>query len=146
MKVELQIDKNSTESKFIIITNRITREVEKIINFINSNKHVTYKGTKDQQIYLLNPDDIFYFYTEGQRVMVKTKNQVLQVKLKLYEIEEQMDGTNLIRISNSIIANIDKINNLEMSFNGTFCIKFINGDIQYSSRRYVKKIKEFLNL
>ena len=70
----------------------------------------------------------------------------LQIKSKLYELEEQLEGTNFIRISNSVIANVDKIKHLEMSFNGTLCIRFMNGDVEYSSRRYVKKIKEYLGL
>ena len=51
-----------------------------------------------------------------------------------------------IRISNSVIANINKIDNIEMSFNGVMCIRFKNGDKEYSSRRYVKKNKEALAL
>ena len=55
-------------------------------------------------------------------------------------------GTNFLRISNSVIANIDKIKNFEITLNGTLCIKFTNGDVEYSSRRYVGKIKKYLGL
>ena len=95
---------------------------------------------------MLNPKDIFYFYAENQKVLVKTEDGIMQVKWKLYEIEDQVKEANFIRISNSVIANIDKIKNLEISFNGTLCIKFTNGDIEYSSRRYVSKIKKYLNI
>ena len=146
MKVEVEIDETLEESKIVIFTNKITNEVQEIINKLKSNESKVYTGTRDQKVYLLNPKDIFYFYAENQKVLVKTEDEILQVKLKLYEIEEQISGTNFLRISNSVIANIDKIKNFEITLNGTLCIKFTNGDVEYSSRRYVGKIKKYLGL
>ena len=146
MKVEIKIDEALEESKIIIFTNKVTNEVEEILKKLKCNEDKVYIGTRDQKIYMLNPKEIFYFYAENQKVLVKTEDKILQVKLKLYEIEEQISGTNFIRISNSVIANIDKIKNFEISLNGTLCIKFINGDTEYSSRRYVAKIKSYLSL
>ena len=146
MKVEVEIDETLEESKIVIFTNKVTNEVQEVINKIKSNENKAYTGTRDQKVYLLNPKDIFYFYAENQKVLVKTEDGILQVKLKLYEIEEQIIGTNFLRISNSVIANIDKIKNFEITLNGTLCIKFTNGDVEYSSRRYVSKIKKYLGL
>ena len=146
MKVEVEIDETLEESKIVIFTNKITNEVQEIINKLKSNESKVYTGTRDQKVYLLNPKDIFYFYAENQKVLVKTEDEILQVKLKLYEIEEQISGTNFLRISNSVIANIDKIKNFEITLNGILCIKFTNGDVEYSSRRYVSKIKKYLGL
>ena len=146
LKVEVEIDETLEESKIVIFTNKITNEVQEIINKLKSNESKVYTGTRDQKVYLLNPKDIFYFYAENQKVLVKTEDEILQVKLKLYEIEEQISGTNFLRISNSVIANIDKIKNFEITLNGTLCIKFTNGDVEYSSRRYVGKIKKYLGL
>ena len=111
MKVEIKIDETLEESKIIIFTNKVTNEVEEILKKLKCNEDKVYIGTRDQKIYMLNPKEIFYFYAENQKVLVKTEDKILQVKLKLYEIEEQISGTNFIRISNSVIANIDKIKN-----------------------------------
>lgn len=146
MKVEVRIDETLEENKIVIFTNKVTNEVQEIVNKLKVGENKVYTGTRDQKTYLLNPKDIFYFYAENQKVLVKAGDNILQVKLKLYEIEEQIRGTNFIRISNSVIANIDKIKNFEITLNGTLCIKFINGDVEYSSRRYVGKIKKYLGL
>ena len=100
----------------------------------------------NEKIYILKPSEIHYFYSENQKILAKTTDKVIQIKLKLYEIEEMLGNKGFIRISNSVIANINKIDNIEMSFNGVMCIRFKNGDKEYSSRRYVKKIKEALAL
>jgi DNA-binding LytR/AlgR family response regulator len=146
LKLEIKIEPDLKESKIVIFTSEVTEEIKEIINKINKNQGKVFKGIKDEKIYLVNPNEIYYFYAENQKVLAKIDKHSLQIKSKLYELEEQLEGTNFIRISNSVIANIDKIKNLEMSFNGTLCIRFMNGDVEYSSRRYVKKIKEYLGL
>lgn len=146
LKLEIKIEPDLKESKIVIFTSEVTEEIKEIINKINKTQGKVFKGIKDEKIYLVNPNEIYYFYAENQRVLAKIDKHSLQIKSKLYELEEQLEGTNFIRISNSVIANIDKIKNLEMSFNGTLCIRFMNGDVEYSSRRYVKKIKEYLGL
>ncbi len=146
LKLEIKIEPDLKESKIVIFTSEVTEEIKEIINKINKTQGKVFKGIKDEKIYLVNPNEVYYFYAENQKVLAKIDKHSLQIKSKLYELEEQLEGTNFIRISNSVIANIDKIKNLEMSFNGTLCIRFINGDVEYSSRRYVKKIKEYLGL
>ena len=146
LKLEIKIEPDLKESKIVIFTSEVTEEIKEIINKINKTQGKVFKGIKDEKIYLVNPNEIYCFYAENQKVLAKIEKHSLQIKSKLYELEEQLEGTNFIRISNSVIANIDKIKNLEMSFNGTLCIRFINGDVEYSSRRYVKKIKEYLGL
>lgn len=146
LKLEIKIEPDLKESKIVIFTSEVTEEIKEIISKINKTQGKVFKGIKDEKIYLVNPNEIYYFYAENQKVLAKIDKHSLQIKSKLYELEEQLEGTNFIRISNSVIANIDKIKNLEMSFNGTLCIRFMNGDVEYSSRRYVKKIKEYLGL
>lgn len=146
LKLEIKIEPDLKESKIVIFTSEVTEEIKEIINKINKTQGKVFKGIKDEKIYLVNPNEIYYFYAENQKVLAKIDKHSLQIKSKLYELEEQLEGTNFIRISNSVIANIDKIKNLEMSFNGTLCIRFMNGDVEYSSRRYLKKIKEYLGL
>lgn len=146
LKLEIKIEPDLKESKIVIFTSEVTEEIKEIINKINKIQGKVFKGIKDEKIYLVNPNEVYYFYAENQKVLAKIEKYSLQIKSKLYELEEQLEGTNFIRISNSVIANIDKIKNLEMSFNGTLCIRFMNGDVEYSSRRYVKKIKEYLGL
>lgn len=146
MKLEIKIEPDLEESKIVIFTSEVTEEIQEIINKINRQPNKVFTGVKDEKIYVLNPREIFYFYAENQKVLAKTEKYPVQVKSKLYELEEGLRGTSFLRISNSVIANVDKIKNLEMSLSGTLCIKFLNGDIEYSSRRYVSRIKKYLGL
>ena len=146
MKIEIQIDSNIKEDKIVIYAKEITEEIQKIVKNLENEPIDVITGIYDEKIYILKPSEINYFYSENQKILAKTLDKSVQVKLKLYEIEDMFKNKGFIRISNSVIANINKIENIEMSFNGVMCIRFKNGDKEYSSRRYVKKIKESLAL
>ena len=146
MKVEIQVDSSIKEDRVVIYAKEITQEIQKILKQLENNTIERITGINEDKIYILKPSEINYFYSQEQKILAKTIDKVIQVKLKLYEIEEMLSNKGFIRISNSVIANINKIDNIEMSFNGVMCIKFRNGDKEYSSRRYVKKIKKALAL
>lgn len=146
MKIDIEIDETSKETRVVIYTNEITEEVQEILNNLKraQQKHIV--GIKEERIYILNPDDIFYFYSESGKVFAQMYKENYEVKDKLYKLEEFFKGTSFIRISKSAIANVEKIKNLELFFNGSMCINFTNGKQEYISRRYVSKIKEYLNM
>lgn len=95
---------------------------------------------------LLQPEEILRFYTDGKGVLAQTETQTCTVHLRLYELEERLDGHTFVRISNSEIINLKKITALDLKLSGTIRITLKGGVITYASRRYVKKIKDALGL
>ena len=76
----------------------------------------------------------------------QTAQEVYGVHLRLYELEERLDQTGFVRISNSEIINLDRVTAVDLSLSGTICMTLDGAVKSYVSRRYVKKIKETLNL
>lgn len=146
MKIDIQIDDNSKETRVVIYTSEITEEVQAVLNNLKRVQQKYILGVKDERIYILNPDEISFFYSEKGKVFAQTDNLVYEIKEKLYKLEENLKGTSFVRISKSAIANVDKIKNLEILFNGNMCINFFDGKQEYISRRYMKKIREYLNI
>ncbi|MCW6109474.1 LytTR family DNA-binding domain-containing protein [Clostridium sporogenes] len=146
MKIDIQIDDNSKETRVVIYTSEITEEVQAILNNLKRVQQKYILGMKDERIYILNPDEISFFYSEKGKVFAQTYNLVYEIKEKLYKLEENLKGTSFVRISKYAIANVDKIKNLEILFNGNMCINFFDGKQEYISRRYMKKIREYLNI
>ena len=70
----------------------------------------------------------------------------LEVKARLYELEEQLVAKHFARFSKSILANLGHVKSFEMSFSGSMCAHFSNGMKEYVSRKYVPLIKEALNI
>ena len=88
----------------------------------------------------LNIDEIIRVYIEDRKTFVVTLKDTYVVKKKLYEVENIVTR-NFVKISQSEIANIKFIKNLDFSNTGTIVIKYKNSDISYVSRRMIKEFK-----
>ena len=64
----------------------------------------------------------------------------------MFELEELLSDTSFVRISNSEIVNFNKVDCLDVQGRITIVLKFKSGEITYVSRRYIRKIKEYLNI
>lgn len=148
MQLNIKIDANYEEPVTLITTARMTDEVNRIVDFINQSDAVTtiISGIKNGKVELLEQQSLIRIYAEEGKVFAKTEYDFYQLRLRLYELEERLDDTLFVRISNSEIVNLKKVKNLDLSFAGTICMELSNGDVSYVSRRYVSKIKKLLGL
>ncbi len=146
MDVEVNIEKGRTTPKIVIHTGEMTSEITELVKRITAyNEHVLV-GYKNEEIILLRPEDIYRIYAQEQKVLVQTQKDTAQLRLRLYELEERLAGTELIRISNSEIVNLKKVKSLDLSISGTITMKFDNGEKSFVSRRYVEKIKNHIGI
>ncbi len=146
MQVEIKIDNSCTEPKVMIFTAAMTEEVSDIIKKLSDNIPQIISGSKDGKIEVLEQEDLIRIYTSDKKVFAVTSKGTYTLRLRLYEAEERLNSNQFVRISNSEIINLKKVNNFDLSFAGTICVKLLNNDITYVSRRYVNKIKKILGL
>lgn len=148
MKLNIRIDTNMEEPVALITTPRMTEEVTRVVDFISKLDDVTtvISGIKDDKVELLEQESLFRIYAEEGKVLARTENGLYQIRLRLYELEERLDSSKFVRISNSEIVNLKKVKSLDLSFVGTICMELSNGEVSYVSRRYVSKIKKMLGL
>lgn len=146
MKIELDIDKKYDETSVVIKSRNITEEVLEILEKLKNEKSQKFLGKKNDKIYFLNPNDIICFYSNEQKIFADTDEGNFEIKMKLYEIEEELKKMSFVRCSKFAIVNIEKINNIELSFGGSLIINLVNGRRETISRRYVKKVKEYLGM
>ncbi len=102
-------------------------------------------GYSDGEIYKFTPRDAVCFLSEGDSLYAMTENGRLKIKSRLCHIEGELPPS-FVRISQSCIANIDKMEKFDASFAGTLAVIFTNGYRDYVSRRNLKKVKERLGL
>lgn len=146
MKVRIELDPSQEEVEIIIKTKEITDDIQQLLKIIEGGTVNQIVGVLDHQYHLLNLHDIYWFYTEERKVMAQTKKGSLEVKARLYELEEQLAGKRFARFSKSLLANLGHVKSFEMSFSGSMCAHFSNGMKEYVSRKYVPLIKEVLNI
>lgn len=94
--------------------------------------------------YFIDSLDVLYFESVNNRTFLYTANDVMEVKLRLYELETFLSEKDFIRISKSQIVNINKIKALKPELNRTILATMCNGEQLYISRKYVKAIRNVL--
>ena len=139
MKLELNIDEKVKETLVVVSANKIDKEVQNLINYIEYSSEYLI-GIVEDKASIIDIDEIIRVYIEDRKTFVVTLKDTYVVKKKLYEVEN-MVTRNFIKISQSEIANIKFIKNLDFSNTGTIVIKYKNSDISYVSRRMIKECK-----
>lgn len=146
MQIEIKIDSSCTEPKIIVMTASMTEDVNTIIKKLSMDSPQVISGMKDDKLEVLEQTDLIRMYANSGKIYAVTDKGEYIVRLRLYELEERLDKNQFVRISNSEIINLKKVENFDLSFTGTICVKLTNGTTTYVSRRYVSKIKQILGI
>ena len=146
MKVRLDIDKQYAEEQIIIEAPTLSPRVQKVKDFVQSlDQKETLKGKFQDQVFLIEIQKIQRIYIENRKVIAETGNRTYALDIRLYQAVEILPAS-FIQISQSEIVNIDAISHLKLTSNGLIEIYLKNDIFTYSSRRYLKAIKEKLEL
>lgn len=146
MQIEIKIDSSCTEPKIIIMTDSMTEDVQTILKRLSESSPQMIVGIRDGRLEVLEEADIIRVYASAGKVFAVTENGEYTVRLRLYELEERLDKSTFVRISNSEIINLKKVRHFDLRLTGTICVKMSNGTVTYASRRHVAGIKRLLGL
>ncbi len=146
MQLEVKIDSSYVEPKVIILTASMTEDVNNILNRLSDQTPQLISGSRNSKVEVIEQDDLIRIYTGAGKVFAVTHKGEYALRLRLYEIEERLSHQQFVRISNSEIINLKKVNHFDLSFTGTICVKLANGTVTYVSRRYVPKLKKILGI
>lgn len=146
MKVEITIDPTFKEPKVIILTDKVTDDIEHLKQSITAAAESTLSVFSHKGVELIESKEIVRIYTERKKVFVQTINGVYMVRFRLYELEEKLNPQIFIRISNAEMVNRYMIKHMDISKIGTIGVELKNGIKTYASRRYVTKIKKDLGI
>lgn len=146
MQIKIEIDANCKEPEIIIRTDRMTDEINDVIQKLSVSQQKLIAGFDKDKVQLLDAVKIIRFYSSNQKVYAQTSTSEFVVRLRLYELEERLDKTLFVRISNSEIVNLKAIKKIDLNFTGTICMTLSNEATTYVSRRYVAKIKQVLGI
>lgn len=146
MLVEILISANQTTPKIIIETDKITDEVTEIIRKLSDEAPNMIVGAAGDTHHIIDLTQLIRVYSAESKVFAVTDQGEYVLRQRLYELEERLDKSVFVRISNSEIVNLKKVKSFDLSLAGTICVKMSNGSVTYVSRRFVSKIKKVLGL
>ena len=146
MDVEIKVEPGRQEPKVVILAGEENEDLRRLAKHLSRLAVAPVPVTLGEEKLLLPQGDFLRFYTDGKGVSAQTAGETCTVRLRLYELEERLDATRFVRISNGEIINLDRVTAVDLSLAGTICMTLDGMVKAYVSRRYVKKIKEALNL
>ena len=139
MKVSTVIDP-TREEEIIIHAHKRTPLIDEI-EALAADRTEELIGYSDGCIVPLQASDVICFLAEDGKLYAITGTEKLRLRMRLYQLETLLDAS-FVKINQSAIANVKKINRFEASIGGALRVVFENGHRDYVSRRQLKVVKE----
>lgn len=147
VEIEVVLDERYIDPYVTIKTRSNTQQVENIICAIEDASHSDFPqiaAIKDDAVIFVSQRDIIRVHTEGRKIVLQTEDEVYTVKRTLTGLEDVLNPTRFLRISQSEIINIYKVKCFDLNLAGTIGIEFDCGIKSWASRSRVKQIKALL--
>lgn len=143
MKCRTVIDKDREEEVVIYVHEKseLSSEIEEFV----MGRSLELLGYKDKNIVKIALSEVYCFTVEENKVFALTEKERLQLKQRLYLLEEMLDDS-FVKINQSCIVSVRKIKRFDTSITGTLVVELKNGYKDYVSRRQLKKVKERIGL
>lgn len=145
MKVEIKQSETYKELEVIIKCAFIDKRLQWLITKLEQySSSVT--GEKDGELCTLYFQDIYYFDTVDNKTFAYGDKDVYRVAYKLYELVEKLEGTQFVKISKAMILNIDYLKKVKVIADNRMEGTLENGEKVIISRRYIKGLKQRLEI
>lgn len=141
MKITFESPKGNEEDEIVVRCRNLDDPFVKLMMRLKEGQNKI-AGYQDKKITQLLPQEIFYFESVENKVFAYCEKEIFEVRLKLYEIEY----TDFLRISKSIVLNLSKVQSIKPLFNGRFEANLKNGETVIISRQYVPELKKALGI
>lgn len=145
MKVNVIVESDLEEDYVEIHVGALSDEVIRLSEFIENKRSVITGIDEFDRIVLIDEADIVALHAENKWCRIYTDTADYTCRKRLYEIDNML-SKDFMRISKSIIVNLQKIKNVEAVFSGMLLLHMKNGSKEYVSRTYLPKMKEFLGI
>ena len=142
----INLSKEFAKPQIIINASEMTKDLEQIISKIQTNLSEKVIGYIEDEVYILDESEIENVYTENKKVFARVGDKVFLLKKRIFELERMLSEDYFVRISNSEIVNFKKVVSIDFKLTGTILLRLKSGTITYTSRRYIKRIKEYLGI
>lgn len=133
------IDKNREEEVVLYLRepSGLAEKIERLVMSENSDLI----GYGEGKIIPLAHREIYAVYVEDGKLYASAEKEKLRLYERLYELEEKL-GDGFVKINQSCIVSVEKIERFEVSTGGSLMVLMKNGYRDYVSRRQLKIVKE----
>lgn len=146
MKVRIEVADELAEDEVLIRCNHVDESIRKIHQYILEQAKSGLKITfyKQNREFYFPLEKILFFETEDEHVYAHTADDVYLIKLRLYELEQQLPRF-FTRAAKSAIVNVRQIYSITRNLTSSSLVQFADSHKQvYVSRYYYKELRQRL--
>ena len=144
MKITLNQDPAFSETEVVINCRQADEDILHLVAMLRIHQKKLV-GTLDGELHLLDTKDILYIDTADKRTFLYTGQAVYECALRLYELEEGLQGLDFLRVSRSAIVNFRRIRSIRPELGGRMLVTVDGGERLDVSRQYAADLKEKLH-
>ncbi len=140
MKTIIRRIEQKENEQIVIECVEITPEIKDIYSYTMT-KGTELSGVVHGNIIRFRLEDVCYFEAVDEKVFAYTRDEVYELKIRLYEVEDAYKKYHFIRCSKSMVINLMKLMSISPALNGRFLAYMDNGEKIMISRQYVSELK-----
>ena len=145
MKVTFESVSNN-ETEVIIKGDIMNAEVTELLEYLKSKNSTSAKRLmlfKEDEQYLVSPDEIIYIEVATAKVEAVTTSGRFDSKKKLYELKDLLANESFAQINKGTLVNLDFVKSVQAEFSGNYTLKLKNSkEILTISRKFFKEFKD----
>ncbi|WP_208560480.1 LytTR family DNA-binding domain-containing protein [Marinilactibacillus kalidii] len=145
MKLKLVEDKSLKEALVSIAYGVYDKHIQRVIDVVEESR-LQLKGIVDDCEHPVKIGDIYYVETVENKTFLYTESKVLENKEKLYKLEKLLQETSFVRISKSVLLNMNYLESVRPMHNYRLEAHLKNGEKQVINRHYIQRVKTYLDL
>ena len=145
MKITIDERPETGDIEVVIVCGKTDRKVLDIIARLRMfDRKVT--GSANGGTHVVSAEDVLYVESVGKRTFFYTTSGVYETPLRLYEMEERLEGCDFLRVAKGCVVNFRRIASLRPDLNGRIIATMDNGERVVISRQYAPDVKRKLGM
>lgn len=133
------------ENEVILKCRELDAEMLEVLSYLKKSMPKL-AAKKDEGLILLSSNEVFYVDSVDNRTFLYTRNDVLESKDSLANIEEKFSDAGLVRIGKSQLVNLHHVRRLKSILYSRIEITLESGDKLVVSRHYAQAFKNRLGV
>ena len=145
MKITIDERPEASGIEVAIVCRRTDQQVLDIVARLRMfDRKVT--GSANGGTHVVSAEDVLYVESVDKRTFFYTASGVYETPLRLYEMEERLEGCDFLRVAKGCVVNFRRIASLRPDLNGRIIATMDNGERVVISRQYAPDVKRKLGM
>lgn len=134
------------ENEIVLRCKSIDDEMLHILSFLKSRSQKLCAFKDKNELILLSPDTVYYCESVDEKVFLYCENNVYETALNLSELENNYSSIGFLRVSKSMVVNLNKIKRLKSYTSGRIEVHMNNDEKIIVSRHYAPILRQKLEI